>query len=222
MNEELIINEYSKLGLTTQKGLYNFIMENDSCDVDGVHYNLRKSNECMEFMAKFLKALGFDVKRLYLESDKNKHWFLLFNSGLNWFYYEVILKDISGQYTFKNYDSLITFAVSKIIKSLEGLKSINEENISVFKNYILREISPLDGFDVENNISSSKKGNEILVWNNLNTADDYDRVIKKVEKDVSSSSGKINWVFFIIGFVFTLAVGCILIFTLAMHYSGKL
>ena len=86
----------------------------------------------------------------------------------------------------------------------------------------MREISPLDGFDVENNISSSKKGNEILVWNNLNTADDYDRVIKKVEKDVSSSSGKINWVFFIIGFVFTLAVGCILIFTLAMHYSGKL
>ena len=223
MDENLIMNEYSKLGLNTQKSLYDFVLENDSCDVDGIHYNLRKSNECMEFMAKFLGALGFEIKRLYLESDKNRYWFLVFSNGINWFYYEAFLKDISGQYSLKNYDDLITFATSKIIKSLEGLNSINEGNIEIFDNYTLKEISPLEGFNEEENIFLSRRGNEILFWNNLNTVEDYGKIVKKAEKDnfVSSKDG-INWFFFIVGFAFTLVVGCILIFILAMHYSGKL
>lgn len=223
MNENLIINKYSKIGLNTQNGLFSFMRENKNCEFDGIVYNFNNSNECMEFMARFCETLGFEVKRLFLENGSNKHWFLVFSNGINWFYYEVCLKEISGEYSFQNYDDLISFAVTNIIKSFEGLKSTNNSNINAFDDYTLREIAPLKDFDIDSNVLLSRKGKEILVWNELNGADDYNRISKKTESDDFVSNQKsFTWIFFIGGFILTLMLGIILIWFLSKYYYGKL
>lgn len=223
MDKDFILRAYGELGINSQTGLYDYIVTHDKSTINFVDYNFNNSNETMEFMAQFFLALGFEVKRLYLEKDNKRHWFLAFNNGFKWFYYETVLKDIVGQYIFKNYNNLIMFALSKIIKSLENNDLSGSNGLSVLEGYNLKEIEPLNGFNLEENINFSKKGEEILAWSHLNNENDYDRIIKKAEKEeIRNRKDETNWLFFAIGFLITLGIGVLLVWLLAMYYYGKL
>ena len=219
MSTDLILKAYSNLGINSQSGLYDYVISHDKATINSVDYDFNKSNESMEFMALFFDALGFKVKRFYLENDDKRHWFLAFNNGFTWFYYEVTIKEIIGKYAFKNFNNLIMFALSKIIKSLEG---VDGGNINLLEGYTLKEIGSLNEFNIEDNISFSKKGKEILAWSNLNNDEDYNRIIKKAEKEeIRNRRDYSNLVSFVVGFIITLSIGVFLVWLLAMYYYGK-
>lgn len=224
MDKETVLKSYSLLGINSQTGLYDYVISHDEATIDETVYNLNNSNESMEFMANFLNALGFEVKRLYLEKsdDENKrHWFLAFNNGFKWFYYEVNIENIIGQYTFSNYKNLITFALAKIIKDFENFSEINNNDMLILQKYNLKEIEPLKSLNLYENIVQSKNGSEILAWSNLNHQEDYNRIIKKAEKEeIKNRKGDTNFVFFAVGFVITLGVGVFLVWLLAMYFYG--
>lgn len=226
MSRNEILRNYSLLGINSQNSLYEFMVDNVEAVIGDTTYNLDNSNEAMEFMAIFLEALGFKVLRLYLEKnndDTKYHWFLAFYNGFKWYYYEPNLNNMVGKYAFSDYKNLVVFALAKIIKSFENLEGINSETIEILEQYSLREIAPLNGFNFYENIKQSKNGNEILAWSNADHADDYNKLIKKAEKEeIRNRNSGFSFTFFAIGFVITLSIGVLLVWILAMIYYGKL
>lgn len=226
MSRNEVLRNYSLLGINSQNSLYEFMVDNVEAVIGDTTYNLDNSNEAMEFMAIFLEALGFKVLRLYLEKnndDTKCHWFLAFYNGFKWYYYEANLNNMVGKYVFSDYKNLVVFALAKIIKSFENLEGINSETIEILEQYSLREITPLNGLNLYENIKQSKNGNEILAWSNADHADDYNKLIKKAEKEeIRNRNSGFSFTFFAIGFVITLSIGVLLVWILAMIYYGKL
>lgn len=221
MKNNLVLDEYSKLGINSQTGLYDYMLSHEKATINSIDYNFKNSNETMEFMASFFGALGFEIRRFYLENDSKRHWFLAFSNGFKWFYYETTLKDIVGKYTFKSYNNLIMFALSKIIKSLENISDSRDNVTELLQGYTLREIQPLSGFDLDENILASKKGKEILVWGSLSKSEDYDEIIKKAKREeIKNRSTIISILAFVVGFILTLGIGVFLVWLLARHYYG--
>ena len=220
MDKSFIIKCYSKLGINSQTELYDYAISHDKVTINFVDYNLNNSNEAMEFMARFLEAFGFEVKRLFLESESHRHWFVVFNIGFKWFYYETCLENEKGMYSFKNFNNLLAFAISKIVKSLEYNESIKDD---ILDNYTLREIDALNEVDLDDNIDISRKGKELLFRKKLTNINERTDLFSKTRKnDIRRRVDGPSLLFLIFGFIVTLALGVFLVWLLAMHYSGKL
>ena len=223
MDKEFILSQYSSLGIHSQDDLYNFMVNNTKATIEDINYHLRSSNESMEFMANFLSALNFKVVRLYLDKndyDYRKHcWFLIFNDGFKWFYYEVCLDEIKGEYSFETYTEAVAFAATKIIKALEK-NEISDADIE--NKYFLKEIKPLQNFGLYANIKSSEKGHEILCWSSNNIIKTNSTSQEQHTETIKGRSKGINTLSFIIGFVITFVVGIGLIYLLSQIYYRKL
>lgn len=229
MEKESILQKYAAIGINSQNGLYEFLINNEEAKVGNKKYNLTKSNEVMEFMAPFLEALGFEVIRLYLEKDKdvsskkqiqNFHWFLAFHSGLKWYYYETALKEFQGQYTFENYNNLTTFAAVNLINVLES----KDDDDKAYEKYTLKEIKPLNNLKILDNIKQSQDGTEILVWSDLVGNFNYEQFIPQTEEEKSIPRRKrknTNFGLFIIGFAFTLVICLLILWIFAIIYYGN-
>ncbi|MEI3508000.1 MAG: hypothetical protein V8R01_02530 [Bacilli bacterium] len=70
MEKESILQKYAEIGINSQNGLYEFLINNEEAKVGNKKYDLTKSNEVMEFMAPFLEALGFEVIVFILKKTK--------------------------------------------------------------------------------------------------------------------------------------------------------
>jgi predicted metal-binding protein len=163
MDKEKILNEYANIGVSSARGLYNFLCDNYTACILGKKYNLKRGNEVMEFMALFLESLNYDVKRLVFEkrkkmskisTKKNCHFMVAFSDDNKWYYYDALVGDISGMYVFNDYDSLIGAIYSNLIKYFNCLDCSG--------NSLMREIKPLEDFNVNNNINNSSSGMEIM------------------------------------------------------------
>ena len=226
MDKESILKNYATLGINSQNGIFDFIVNNSEATVGDRHYNLTNSNEIMEFMANFFYSLGFEVIRLYLEKNaslqEKRHWFLAFNNGSKWFYYESINEKIKGKHVFSNYNSLINYATAKNIQALENDEAID---FNVYEQYVLKEIISLPNFDLEDDIRISKDGNEILLWNGCGS-NDYNVVIKNAEKEEVinrnyNDNADRSVLFFVVGFISTLVIGIALVWILAQIYLNN-
>ncbi len=229
MEKEIVLQKYAEIGINSQNGLYEFLINNNEAILDNTNYNLNNSNETMEFMAPFLEALGFEVIRLYIEKEKNIgnkkeiqnfHWFLAFHSGLKWYYYETVLKEIQGQYTFENYNNLTTFAAVNLVNVLESKDDEDKD----YEKYTLKEIKPLDNLNITDNIKQSQAGTEILVWSDLVGNFNYEQFIIRPEakKKISRRKRKnTNFGLFIIGFSFTLVICLLILWIFAIIYYGN-
>lgn len=232
MEKENLLRNYWTLGINSQANLFDFVSNNTEAVVDDRKYNLKKSNECIEFMAGFLEALNFEVFRLYLNKTKDveegnieNYWFLAFSNGFKWFYYEPRLEGVKGQYTFSNYDSLTTFAVSRVISFSENNSNLN---LDIYEKYSLKEIEPLQNFMLRQDIKQSKQGKEILLWDALGKQIDFEQRVKNAEiEEIENRDNRISRVekrqgkFFWLGFIPTLAIGIGLLWYLANFFYGN-
>lgn len=226
MDKESVLKNYAALGINAQKDIYEFILNNTEATVGDRNYVLSKSNESMEFMANFLGALNFNTIRFYLEKNgeaEKNHWFLAFYNGEKWFYYEPCFDSVRGKHVFTNFNSLITYAVAKVVKALENTDDISTD---IYEKYTLKEIICLPNFDYEDDVRISKKGNEVLIWSSLNKTEEYDMIIKKAEEEELlnrnyEQRNNRGLLFFGVGFTVTIVVGLILIYLLAKIYVNK-
>lgn len=224
MDKEKVLKDYAAVGINSQSGLYNFIINNDKVVLNGIDYDLSKSNEVMEFMVPFLEALDFEVTRLYLEKEKDgvtikNHWFVAFNSGLKFYYYETVIDEIKGKYSFGSYNNLTTFVVTKLINFFE-----KNNDSTLNEKYTLREIKPLDNFNLSDNIKQSHEGLEVLVWSDLAGNFSYEQNIPEVmqrEEIPKRKKKSTNFGLFLVGFAFTLVICIGILWFLASLYYGN-
>ena len=218
MDKENLLKNYFALGINSQENLFNYVVNNTEAVIDERRYNLTKSNEFIEFMAGFLEALNLKVVRLFLSNNKEdepiNHWFLAFNNGFKWFYYEPYLEGIKGEYSFDTFDELVKFAVSKIIGAVE---KIDDFNLDIYSNYCLKEIDPLQNFMLGQDVKISKNGNDVIFLNMFNAADDNTIDDSELDGEDIKRQGKFFW----LGFIPTLAIGLGLLWYLANFFYGN-
>ena len=148
----------------------------------------------------FVSALGYNSVRLNFSKKDFSHWFLAFNNGENWFYYETVLKDNTGQYSFLTYNELIFF-ITNMLNAYSG----NEDDTYVLKDF-------KDGDDVESD------GVELLVNDSLKLNPKYEANVKKGISFMSGSVGGSNKgiKLFVCGFGLTLLI-CMILLGIAVY-----
>ena len=220
MNNENVLRNYYNLGINSQDNLYDYVCNNTEAVIDERRFNLTKSNESIEFMAMFLEALNLKVVRLYFSNNKEEnqlnYWFLAFNNGFKWFFYEPSLEGIKGSYSFDDFEELVRFVTSKVIGLTEGNVDSNS-----YLNYSLKEIEPLQNFMLRQDIKQSNNGKDIPFYDNLNINNeivDSEKVETVVEDNEDiKRQGK----FFFLGFIPTLLIGFGLLWYLANFFYGN-
>ena len=190
MNKKKILNEFKKVNINSTSDLYEFLMENDEAIINGKKYNLINSKDVVILFYIFVSALGLNSVILNFQKDCFEHWFLAFKEDNEWYYYETVLKDIAGQFSFLNYDELIFF-VSKKLNSYSG----SEED-----KYVLKDFK--DGDDIKS------EGVELLVADNLNLHSDSGFSFIPGKVSISSNNGL---KLFLCGFGLTAAFSMILL-----------
>ena len=220
MNNENVLRNYYNLGINSEDNLYDYVSNNTEVVIDERRFKLTKSNELIEFMAGFLEALNLKVVRLYFSNNNEdnplNYWFLAFNNGFKWFFYEPCLEGIKGKYTFDEFDELVKFVTSKVI-------GLTEENVdsNTYEKYSLKEIEPLQNFMLRQDVKQSKNGKDIPFYDKLEINDE---VIEsnEVENYVEDSENiKRQGKFFFLGFIPTLLIGLGLLWYLANFFYGN-
>ncbi len=210
MENEQILNDYTKIGIKTPNQLYDFTIKNNKAHVNGRNFNLRNNNSAMEFMALFLSASDYEVMRLFFEKNDTskdyqtfRHWFVAFSDGKEWFFYEPNLIGYQGQYSFKTYDELIYVVTNKLNSLTE-----NPEQ----KNFSLYEIAPLTKFSFKENVTESKNGIEVFVNDHMDfhIDDDPSKISEKENVYDHRSDYARSIKFFIAAFIITVVV-CLLV-----------
>lgn len=214
MEKENLLRNYFALGINSQDSLFDYICNNTEAVIDERRYNLTKSNECIEFMAGFLEALNLKVVRLYLNSDEDgvNYWFLAFNNGFKWFFYEPYLEGIKGSYNFDEFEELVRVVTSKVI-------GLNNNDINAYQKYSLKEIEPLQNFMLGQDIKQSKNGKDIIFYDDSSQSNDLDN--SEIENDDESGTLKRQGKFFWLGFIPTLGIGFGLLWYLANFFYGN-
>lgn len=215
MEKTEIINNFAGLGITSPQSLFNYVTTNKEITFQNKKYNLKESNECMEFMALFLEKSDYEVIRLFLTKGNKKysHFALAFKANEKWYYYEPIIKELKGKYSFTDLNTLYAFLITNIDK-------IYKET-SKTKNHkcILKEIKPLKTLNKKENIKESEDGIEIFV----EKKEEYlpkDYLEDKKIKEKIKNKNKSTFPYFILSFIITLILALALLF-LAIKYLFK-
>lgn len=200
MNKKEILKQFKNLNIKDMNDLYEFLLNNEEITINNQHYNFHDSKETMNFIHMFVSALGYNSVRLNFSKKDFSHWFLAFNNGENWFYYETVLKDNTGQYSFLTYNELIFF-ITNMLNAYSG----NEDDTYVLKDF-------KDGDDVESD------GVELLVNDSLKLNPKYEANTKKGISFMSGSVGGSNKgiKLFVCGFGLTLLI-CMILLGIAVY-----
>ncbi len=215
MDNNEIIKQFSNLGIKNNNDLYEYIVNNQKASLNKRKFDLTRSNETIEFMALFLTATNHEVTRFYFEkanhndsSEKFRHWFIGFMEEEKWCYYEPILKNSLGQFSFDTFDEFLFFASNKLNDAFDKGNT----------KFSIMEIEPLNNESLDDDIKQSQNSPEVFI--NLSKSsvieDAPADISEKENVDTHKNTYLRSLTFFIIAFVVTLVICLLVLFVTSL------
>lgn len=197
--ENKILEEYTNQGIISINSLYDFILNNNYATIEEETYNLETSNEVAEFMALFLENKGYKVVRLFFQTSANVrkyHFAVAFCINDKWHYYELLIPQLKGKYTFDNFATLTNFIYSNLC--------------NIYSKGTLKIVQNPNTLDINKAISKAASGEEILASSELLLPKNYREQEQKEEIEPRKSSLRTSirykYALIIVSFAGTLAI----------------
>ena len=197
--ENKILEEYTNQGIISINSLYDFILNNNYATIGEETYNLETSNEVAEFMALFLENKGYKVVRLFFQTSANMrkyHFAVAFCINDKWHYYELLIPQLKGKYTFDNFTTLTNFIYSNLC--------------NIYSKGTLKIVQNPNTLDINKAISKAASGEEILASSELLLPKNYREQEQQEEieprKSSLRSSIRYKYALIIVSFAGTLGI----------------